>query len=129
MRAPSSERCEPPRPSRGAASVLPDPFAPVRCGRGQAEKVSRGALKTAVERGLTKAATLICDDLNYIKGYRYELFCIARAVGTTMCTIHCDASQEQIEEFNRTSGAYDERHIRELPTRFERPNDRNRWER
>ena len=118
-------------PVRGAAR-LPISLTllrPLPRGCRQAEKVSRGALKTAVERGLNKAATLICDDLNYIKGYRYELYCIARAVGTTMCTIHCDASQEQIEEFNRTSGAYDERHIRELPGRFVRPNDRNRWER
>jgi tRNA uridine 5-carbamoylmethylation protein Kti12 len=50
----------------------------------QAEKISRGALKTAVERGLTRTETLIADDLNYIKGYRYEVcvcVCVcARAV-------------------------------------------------
>ena len=77
----------------------------------QAEKISRGALKAAVERGLTKSETLIADDLNYIKGYRYELFCVARAVGTSMCTIHCDAEPEQIQQFNSATSAYDDRHI------------------
>ena len=97
----------------------------------QAEKVSRGALKTAVERGISKTEILIADDLNYIKGYRYELHCIARASGTTMCTLHCEATQDQIAQFNAATNPqpYEERHIRELPMRYERPNDRNRWER
>ena len=47
----------------------------------QAEKNSRASFKAAVERGLEKDSVLIADDLNYIKGYRYELFCIARALG------------------------------------------------
>ncbi len=47
----------------------------------QAEKNARASLKAAVERELNKEAVLIADDLNYIKGYRYELFCIARAMG------------------------------------------------
>ena len=47
----------------------------------QAEKNARASLKAAVERELNKESVLIADDLNYIKGYRYELFCIARAMG------------------------------------------------
>lgn len=91
--------------------------------------MSRSALKAAIERTLTKNLTVVADDLNYIKGFRYELFCIARAVGTTMCTIHCDATVEQIAGFNAGTGAYGESILAELPQRFERPNDRNRWER
>jgi hypothetical protein len=49
--------------------------------KAQAEKISRGALKTAVERGLTRTETLIADDLNYIKGYRYEVCVCVRARG------------------------------------------------
>ena len=26
-----------------------------------------------------------------------QLYCIARALGTTMCTVHCDASLEQVK--------------------------------
>eukprot|EP00960_Hanusia_phi_P075653 768452-Hanusia_phi.AAC.8 len=91
--------------------------------------MSRSALKAAIERTLTKTVTVIADDLNYIKGYRYELFCIARAVGTTMCTIHCDATTDEIVRFNAGTRAYNESILAELPQRFERPNDRNRWER
>ena len=97
------------RPRRARAQACTLRCLPDECA--QAEKISRGALKTAVERGLTKTETLIADDLNYIKGYRYELFCVARAVGTSMCTIHCDAEQEQIQRFNSATSAYDAVHI------------------
>ena len=62
----------------------------------QSEKNARASLKAAVERELSKESVLIADDLNYIKGYRYELFCIARALGEcsaqslseTKCLMH-----------------------------------------
>ncbi len=36
-----------------------------------------------------------------------QLYCIARALGTTMCTLHCDASEEQAADFNKARGAPD----------------------
>ena len=47
----------------------------------QSEKNARASLKAAIERGIDNETILIADDLNYIKGFRYELFCIARAQG------------------------------------------------
>ena len=41
------------------------------------EIVSRSALKAAAERLLTNTNVVILDSLNYIKGFRYELFCVA----------------------------------------------------
>ena len=52
--------------------------------------------------------------------------------GTTCCTLHVDASVEQIQKFYASTGGssgYDATAIEELPARYERPNDRNRWER
>jgi protein KTI12 len=46
------------------------------------EKVARGALMSAIDRALTRKRTVIFDSHNNIKGYRYQLYCIARAVGS-----------------------------------------------
>jgi len=52
-----------------------------------AEKKFRGALLSACNRYLSKEAVLIVDSMNYIKGVRYQLFTIAREVGTPHCVV------------------------------------------
>ena len=51
------------------------------------EKNTRAAIKAECERFLTKDVLVIVDSMNYIKGYRYELFCIARTVRTPHCVV------------------------------------------
>lgn len=51
------------------------------------EKIARATIIAAVERYLTKGTVVVVDYLNYIKGFRYQLYCIARAIGTTHCTV------------------------------------------
>ena len=51
------------------------------------EKETRGKIKAAVERAITKDAVVIADSLNYIKGYRYELYCVARSARTNHCVV------------------------------------------
>ena len=51
------------------------------------EKQTRARLKSEVERRLSRDAFLILDSLNYIKGYRYELYNIARARNTNLCLV------------------------------------------
>lgn len=53
------------------------------------EKELRGALRAAVERHLSRHDVVILDSLNYIKGFRYELYCLARAARTTLCLVYC----------------------------------------
>ncbi|XP_037683166.1 protein KTI12 homolog [Choloepus didactylus] len=53
------------------------------------EKALRGALRAAVERRLNRHVVVILDSLNYIKGFRYELYCLARAARTPLCLVHC----------------------------------------
>ncbi|XP_072505546.1 protein KTI12 homolog [Notamacropus eugenii] len=53
------------------------------------EKELRAALKASVERGLGPRAVVLLDSLNYIKGFRYELYCLARAARTPLCLLHC----------------------------------------
>jgi len=94
------------------------------------EKNTRASIKASVERFLTKDVTVICDSLNYIKGYRYELFCIARAAGTPMCVVLCDTPREVCAEWNsqRTEGQLTDNLFNELAMRFETPNPRNKWD-
>ncbi|XP_029802231.1 protein KTI12 homolog [Suricata suricatta] len=53
------------------------------------EKALRGALRAAVERRLSRHDVVILDSINYIKGFRYELYCLARAARTPLCLVYC----------------------------------------
>ena len=52
-----------------------------------AEKKARGAIMAAVERLLSRDAFVIVDWLNYIKGFRYQLFCVAKSCSTQHCLV------------------------------------------
>jgi protein KTI12 len=52
------------------------------------EKNYRATLKSNVERHLTNKKCVILDDLNYIKGFRYEMHCRVRQVGTQQATVN-----------------------------------------
>jgi protein KTI12 len=82
----------------------------------QSEKLARGELLSAVQRNLTKNDIVIVDALNYIKGFRYQLYCTSREVGTSQCTVFCMISQDEALERNRKMGknAYDEKTFNEL---------------
>ncbi|CAG8698476.1 15731_t:CDS:2, partial [Cetraspora pellucida] len=101
------------------------------------EKKSRASLISAVERLVSKEDLVIADGMNYIKGYRYQLYCIARAVGTPHCVIYCGTPIEIAREWNSNRGeeGYDatmsvstKYKFDELVSRFEEPDDRNRWD-
>ena len=62
---------------------------------GHVEKNTRGLLKATVDRSLHRdGPVVIVDACNGIKGYRYELWCIARQVGARSCVVHCDTPEE-----------------------------------
>lgn len=88
------------------------------------EKEFRALLKSTVERVLTPSRIVILDWLNYIKGYRYELFCLARNVQTTVTIVYCEIAVE--EAAPRTS--HPEALFRDLASRLEVPNPKNRWD-
>jgi len=93
--------------------------------------MTRASLKASVERTLSTDTIVISDSLNYIKGYRYELFCIARAAGTPICVILCDTPKPQASEWNEMredGGRISSELSQELTMRFETPNPRNRWD-
>lgn len=74
---------------------------------------------------------VIVDSLNYIKGFRYELYCISKHVKSTHCILQCSASVEEIKEWNKTrplDEQYREDLLDELVMRFEAPDSKNRWD-
>ncbi|XP_078139289.1 protein KTI12 homolog isoform X2 [Centroberyx gerrardi] len=97
----------------------------------QKEKNARAALKAAVERKVNKDDIVILDSLNYIKGYRYELYCLIKHTQTPHCLVYCLTSAEVSSTWN-TSRDATERYTQEildaLVLRFEAPDSRNRWD-
>lgn len=51
------------------------------------EKTARAAFYSAVKRALARDVVVVADGLNYIKGYRYQLYCEAKAVRTPSCVV------------------------------------------
>jgi len=51
------------------------------------EKIIRAKLKSNVEKNLDDKTFVIIDSLNYIKGYRYELYCLVRTYMTRHCVV------------------------------------------
>nr|CAG4644145.1 EOG090X0A11 [Lepidurus arcticus] len=95
------------------------------------EKQLRGVLKAAVERSVGKDSVVILDGLNYIKGYRYELYCVSKACHTTQVTIYCEVLPEKAWSWNESRAhemQYKKPVFDALVMRYEAPEGRNRWD-
>lgn len=94
-----------------------------------AEKETRARLKAAMERALVPNAAVIVDSLNYIKGYRYELFCEAKAVSARYVVVHVETERDIcVQQDGARDDSYGPDLVRELVCRFEPPDSRNRWD-
>lgn len=51
------------------------------------EKEARGVAYARAKRVLARDSIVILDGMNYIKGWRYQLWCEAKAAGTTCCVV------------------------------------------
>ncbi|KAL4990063.1 chromatin associated protein KTI12 [Aspergillus falconensis] len=78
------------------------------------EKEARGVAYTKAKRMLGRDSFVILDGMNYIKGYRYQLWCEAKALGTTCCVVHvgtpidqCVANNEARLRKNNASQSHD----------------------
>ena len=86
----------------------------------------RSDFKAAVRRALSPEKVVIADGMNFIKGLRYELFCIAREQNLKYCVAFCDVDQDIARE--RIKDRYPEKNINDLFGRMETPNERNKWD-
>lgn len=95
------------------------------------EKAIRGEQMSAVRRDLSKNQIVILDALNYIKGFRYQLYCEAKNLGTTYCVIQVIVPTDKCFEWNNNRSEtekWEENLIKALIMRFEEPNGLNRWD-
>nr|CAG4649526.1 EOG090X0A11 [Scapholeberis mucronata]SVE93758.1 EOG090X0A11 [Scapholeberis mucronata] len=95
------------------------------------EKDLRSTLKSEMQRLIRQDDVLIFDGGNYIKGYRYELYCSSKYNKTTQCTLHIDTSLEQSWKQNLSrndTSQYTEEIFNALVMRYEAPDGRNRWD-
>lgn len=97
------------------------------------EKKTRAQLRTNVDRALSSPNTVvIVDSLNYIKGFRYELFCIAKTLSVSYAVIHTTASKEECAQRDSQKDTENEQWgpdlLNSLCNRFETPQQKNRWD-
>ncbi|KAI6091903.1 chromatin associated protein KTI12 [Hypoxylon rubiginosum] len=119
------------------------------------EKDARASIYGAVKRVLSDRDIVILDGLNYIKGWRYQLFCEAKAVRTPSCVLRIGCSKEKSKEVNderlqrrqqqhdgadaaneekkqetelEEDGAYEPENWENLVFRYEEPNAMTRWD-
>jgi len=95
------------------------------------EKKARSMLMSSVERLLNKDTVVIADAMNYIKGFRYQLYCIAKSLRTPHCIVHAAVPIQKAREWHNNRKAeekYDPEMFENLITRFEEPDSRNRWD-
>jgi len=69
--------------------------------------------------------------LNYIKGFRYQIYCAAREIGVRTCTVHIVATPEMCRSRNsaRDPGSkYLDETLENLLVRYEEPSSAVRWD-
>ncbi|POV99189.1 hypothetical protein PSTT_13943 [Puccinia striiformis] len=95
------------------------------------EKVARASLLSATIRKLSKDHIVICDGMNYIKGFRYQIYCAAREAGVRTCTVHIANLPANCLAYNAQlppDSCYKEETIQNLFSRYEEPNSSVRWD-
>ncbi|GMT24058.1 hypothetical protein PFISCL1PPCAC_15355, partial [Pristionchus fissidentatus] len=95
------------------------------------EKMHRGYIRSCLQKALAKNDIVICDAMNYIKGFRYELFLIGKAKKTTYAVlcVKCDEETSKwMNEQNEEKERYSSSIISELFSRYESPDSRQRWD-
>jgi protein KTI12 len=97
----------------------------------RSEKPARSSYLAAVVRQLSKNKILILDGMNYIKGYRYQIYCAAREAGVRVCTIHVVATSALCNQWNLHedgSMSYSTPTLENLLQRYEEPSSMVRWD-
>ena len=114
------------------------------------EKDARASIYGAVKRVLSDKDIVILDGLNYIKGWRYQLHCEAKAVRTPSCILQIGCAVDQARSVNGdrlqqrsdaasadqeySNGAkalsepYEKDNWDNLVFRYEEPNPMTRWD-
>lgn len=101
----------------------------------KAEKDARAEEYSAVKRVLSRDDIVIADGPNYIKGFRYQLYCEAKALQTPSCVVHIGTPADKCREINKrllaeenSNAGYNDEDFENLIFRYEEPNGMTRWD-
>ncbi|KAG6037245.1 hypothetical protein E4U41_005251 [Claviceps citrina] len=86
--------------SRAVYDLSPDTVRLHTRSANASEKDARAALYGTVKRVLSDRDFVILDGLNYIKGWRYQLHCEAKAMRTPNCILRVACSVDQARQVN-----------------------------
>ncbi|CEF67859.1 Protein KTI12 homolog [Strongyloides ratti] len=93
------------------------------------EKEHRSLLKSLVDDNLKNDKLIILDALNYIKGYRYELHCIAKKVQTKFALLIINEDDNKCKDINKEMNMkYEEKILNEIIMRMEYPISKDFWD-
>jgi protein KTI12 len=92
------------------------------------EKDARATIYAAVKRVLSSKDVVILDGANYIKGWRYQLYCEAKAVRTTHAVVHIGTPVGRAREINEERLAARDRAAGGEVSEEEKPYERECWE-
>ncbi|ODQ57996.1 hypothetical protein WICANDRAFT_33911 [Wickerhamomyces anomalus NRRL Y-366-8] len=93
------------------------------------EKSLRGLQMSAVKRDISRNNIVILDSPAYIKGFRYQLHCEAKALSTACCVIHVMAPLSTCLEWNeQRPDKWDPELLKALSMRYEEPDGNSRWD-
>ena len=85
-------------------------------------------LKSLLEKHISPKTLTIIDSLNYIKGSRYEFYCLVRNCKTRHCVIYLKTPLSSCIANNAINKEYDEDLLKDLYSRMEEPIQSNRWD-
>ena len=96
------------------------------------ERQLRSWLRSEAERHLRSDNLIVLDASNYIKGFRYELYCSSKERKTTHCVIQLEITPEIAWNRNQSTDigkdCYDRQTFEALVQRYETPDPSNRWD-
>mmetsp|Transcript_734 Transcript_734/g.1134 ORF Transcript_734/g.1134 Transcript_734/m.1134 type:complete len:284 (-) Transcript_734:36-887(-) len=102
---------------------------------GHIEKITRARVQSEAIRFLSKKDIVIVDSLNYIKGFRFELFRRSQILQTPRCTVYQQFDVDCCLEWNKKRAeedekahVWDEKILKDLHSRLEIPNGTKRWD-
>uniref|UniRef100_A0A5S6Q9V3 Protein KTI12 homolog n=1 Tax=Trichuris muris TaxID=70415 RepID=A0A5S6Q9V3_TRIMR len=98
-----------------------------------AERMSRAALKSTVQRLIQPNRVVAVDSTNYLQSFRYELCCLAKEYNVGFLIVRCVASVDSVIERNKHSTTsngpiFDEAALRDAIQRYEEPKERSKWD-
>ncbi|WVO14855.1 hypothetical protein L204_102494 [Cryptococcus depauperatus] len=94
------------------------------------EKPGRASLFSNINRSLASDTITIVDSANYIKGFRYQMYCAAREAHARVATVHVIAPPEKCREWHEKRGecSYKPATFENLIMRYEEPSSMVRWD-